>query len=495
MFSRSPDNRLRFVRIAAPILLGVFVSASSARAVDIRRAAIDIRAQYAAEIERLAQWCDANGLPEEAKKTRLLFGPNDPNKLYSMVLPEEIGPPKPPDDASPALVEWNARLNQLRQDPAATRFEMGRRAARTNRPGLAFELALTAIQTDPDYEPARRLLGYQKFRDRWRTAFEAKKLRDGFVYSDRFGWLPKAHLSRYEAGERFFNGRWISVEEDARRHADIQSGWDVESEHYAIRTNLSLEAGVALGVKLERLYRLWRQLFIGYFSTEADVAALFEGRNRTKPSVADRHRVVYFRDRDDYNNSLRHLMPNIDVSIGFYFEPARRAYFFADAEDGDRTLYHEATHQLFHESRPVAPHVGLRANFWIVEGIALFMESLRQENGYYALGGFDDDRLHAARVRLLRDDFYVPLAEFTAFGMEKFQRDPRIATLYSQAAGLTHFLVFYDNGRYRDALVAYLLAVYEGRDRLDALAQLTGVPYATLDKQYREFIESGGKSP
>ena len=75
--------------------------------------------------------------------------------------------------------------------------------------------------------------------------------------------------------------------------------------------------------------------------------------------------------------------------------------------------------------------------------------------------------------------------------MERLQTDPRIATLYSQAAGLTHFLVHYDRGRYRDALVAYLVAVYTGRDAPDTLAKLTGTSYSDLDKQYHEFLESG----
>ena len=154
-------------------------------------------------------------------------------------------------------------------------------------------------------------------------------------------------------------------------------------------------------------------------------------------------------------------------------------------------MYHEATHQLFYESRPVVPDVGQKANFWIVEGIAMYMESLRQEDGFYVLGGFGDERMHAAQYRLLQDKFYVPLAEFTAYGRERLQADPRIATLYSQAAGLANFLVYYDGGRYRDALVAYLVAVYTGRDGPDTLAKLTGIDYSTLDKQYREFMEGG----
>jgi len=187
---------------------------------------------------------------------------------------------------------------------------------------------------------------------------------------------------------------------------------------------------------------------------------------------------------------LRASLPNIETA-GIYLERPRCAFFFADKDADDRTLYHEATHQLFHESRPIAPDVGRKANFWIIEGIAMYMESLRREDGFYVLGGFDDQRLHAAQYRLLVDKFYVPLAEFTSFGMEKLQTDPRIATLYSQAAGLTHFLVYYDGGRYRDALVSYLAAVYSGRDNLDTLSGLCATSYRELDKKYHEFIESG----
>ena len=186
------------------------------------------------------------------------------------------------------------------------------------------------------------------------------------------------------------------------------------------------------------------------------------------------------------------MMPNIEISIGVYMEQPRRAYFFAGGVGTDRTLYHEATHQLFHESRPVDPNVGRKNNFWIIEGIAMFMESLRQEDGYYVLGGFDDQRLHAAKYRLLHDHFYVPLGEFVDIGMEGLQKDPRIGKLYSQAAGLTHFLVFFDGSRYRDALVSYLVAVYTGRDDHNTLARLTGAQnYEELDKQYRKFIEEG----
>ena len=68
------------------------------------------------------------------------------------------------------------------------------------------------------------------------------------------------------------------------------------------------------------------------------------------------------------------------------------------------------------------------------------------------------------------------------------QRDPKIKSLYSQAAGMTNFLIFYDGGRYRDALVAYLIDVYTGQDAPDTLSNLTGCSYAELDQQYRRFM-------
>ncbi len=492
MLGRSSGDTRRNRGILAVLTVGCVLSlAGHAAATDQRRAALDLRAKYAADLEQLATWCETNGLAEQARKTRHVRGPSDPYKLYVPVLPSEVGPPKLPADAPAKVVEWNARLGRLRHDHAAALYEIARRAARAGRASIAFELALAAVQASPDCEPARRLFGYQKFRDQWCSAYEGKKLRAGCVWSDKFGWLPKTHLRRYEEGQRLCDGHWITAAEDADRHHDIESGWDIETEHYTIRTNHSLEAGVALGVKLERLYRLWQEMFICYWASEADVIAMFDGRPRPPSHPSPRHRVVFFRDRDDYNRSLRAAMPNIDISIGVYLDRLRQAYFFADQQNDDRTLYHEATHQLFHESRPVAPDVGAKANFWIVEGIAMYMESLRQEDGFYVLGGFDDERLHAAQYRLLVDKFYVPLQPFCGYGMARLQSDPRIATLYSQAAGLANFLVHYDGGRYRDALVSYLVAIYTGRDDADTLAKLTSAHYSELDKQYHAFIEGG----
>ena len=476
------------------LLAGVslFFSSSSASADELTRSAQDLKAKYAADLNQLAVWCDEKELKAEARKTRSALGPDDPMKFYVPVLPADVGPPKPPEGASPEFVEWDQKLNRLRKDQAIALYDLARRAMRAKQPGLALEAALDAIRANPDNENVRRLFGFQKYQNQWRTTYETKKLRQGLVWSDKFGWLPKSYVKRYEDGQRYRNNKWIAAAEDAAAHRDIESGWDVETEHYSIRTDLSLEAGVELGQKLEQLYLLWSQLFICYYANENDVVALFDGRAKSQnESLRKRHQVVYFRDRTDYVDSLKEAMPNIGISIGVYMDNMRTAYFYADKKNDDRTLYHEATHQLFHESRPVSPKVGKLSNFWIIEGIAMYMESLKVRDGYYELGGFEDQRMIAARYRLLNDHFYVPLAELVGYNMEKIQKDPRIATLYSQSAGLTHFLIHYDHARYRDALVAYLTDVYSAHDTEQTLPKLTGANFVDLDKEYKEFMAKG----
>lgn len=457
----------------------------------IQKALQQIRAQYAEQLAGLAEWAQKHGLAREAQKTRTWLAPQDPWKLYIAKLPERIGPPPLPPEASPEQKEWHQRFWRLRQQQAEQLWQLAQRALRAGQASLAVQLLLEAARENPDHETLRRILGYQPYQGAWRTDYEVRKLRAGQVWDDRFGWLPKSHLPRYQRGQRYYQGRWIHAEEDAQLHADIHHGWEIETEHYVIRTNHSLEAGVALGQKLERLYRVWRQLFYRYYTTEGQMARWFTLQAKGQGPPWPQHHVVYFKNREEYLAALREAIPEIDKTIGLYFAPTRRCYFFAGDEFEDRTLLHEATHQLFHETRPVSPHAGRAANFWIIEGVAMLMETLREEGDWLVLGGWEDQRIQAARYRLIEENFYIPLAELCSYGMEKLQSHPRIASLYSQAAGLTHFLVFYEGGQYRDALLSYLIAVYTGRDNPATLARLTQTSYAQLDRQYRAYMEAG----
>lgn len=471
-----------------------FVAFPTAVKADLWESRAELWSQQAQQIEELAAWCEAQGLPERADETRAWLVPYDPLRLHLVTLPEGPGSATDwasatGDNESPAVEEWREKFAELRRAHATALMELARGAIHQEQGSLALELVLEAAREDPNLESARQLLGYLRQGDGWYTPYALRMMSRGQVWHEKFGWLPEAFVPRYEAGERYYRKRWITAEEDARLHPDIQNGWVIETEHYRIITDHSIEGAVELGTHLERLYRVWQQVFVGYDQSLAQLANQFEGRSSRRSSQSRKYRVVYFRDRDRYVESLRKIEPLIDMTIGIYFNSNRTAYFFASDEQDLGTIYHEATHQLFSESRPTARDAAERANFWIVEAIALYMESMVEHDTYVSVGGDDHVRVRAARHRLLVDDFYVPLSKLTRFGRHELQTDSRIAMLYSQCAGLSHFLMHYDGGRYREAVVRYLLAVYTNRATPSTLAQLTGTKYGELDQQYREFMQ------
>jgi hypothetical protein len=457
------------------------------------RATADVAAQRAAlyagygpKLAELAAWCEQRQLTGAAEQLRGWLPPRDREQFVLFALPSACEQVQPPTSAE---ADWQGRWKTLRDAQAEALFTLARRAIENRQPSLAYQLVTEAVRENPDHAAARRVLGYVRYRDAWHTPFEIRQLSGGKVWHQTLGWLPKAHVARYERGERFYQGRWMPAADEAKLRADLARGWRVESDHYVVTTNHSLEAGVRLSRQLEQLHAIWQQVFIGYLADAGELKRRFAGR-ATRPA-AKQHQVVYFRTRDEYNDELRAAQPRIDITLGIYLDTTRVAYFFAAEDAGPGTLYHEATHQLFQESRRVVPDVGRRDNFWVIEGVACYMESLADSGDHFTLGGPNAGRMPAARHRLLVDKFYVPLAELVRLGMDALQNDERLPRLYSQAAGLCDFLLHHRDGRYREALVDYLVAVYTGRATADALAEVTGQDYATLDRQYAEFMSQG----
>ncbi len=76
-------------------------------------------------------------------------------------------------------------------------------------------------------------------------------------------------------------------------------------------------------------------------------------------------------------------------------------------------------------------------------------------------------------------------------GRKSLQQDPRIRPLYSQAAGVTHYLMDSQAGRHQAAVMDCLRQVYAGRDDSDTVAQAIGQPWQELDQQYLAFLQLG----
>ncbi len=380
-----------------------------------------------------------------------------------------------------------------RKKQAVDCFRRARLACEQGEVGAALRWATRAVYLDPNYEDARRVLGYRRMGDVWAGSYAARRLEKGEIWHSQYGWILAEEVARYEAGERRLGKQWISVEEDARRHATIGRGWKIRTDHFRVTTNYRREEASKLAVRLETLHQLWQQLLGGFHLESPQLLKRFDGKMisgyRSKP-----FRVVYYGSRQEYNTTLRRQQPRIGITLGIYFDTTRTSHFFAGPDQDPGTISHEAVHQLFQESARSSRDVAALSNAWVLEGVACYFESLIEHEDpkggrYFTIGTAGAGRLPAAWHRRLVDNYYVPLAELSALGMTGLQQRDDLARLYSQSAGLATFLMHGRGGQYRTALVKLLQLIYTGRDEATSLQQLTGRDFSELDREYRAYLE------
>lgn len=448
--------------------------------------------KFAEKLEELATTCEGRGLDEGAKavRERIIVPEMESHKLKA--LPTEVIP-EIPNNLAEGERFWRVQLRTLEKDYARELYMLSRRALNDGYPTYAFSLIRETATHDPDHPNARKILGYVRQGNEWVTPFAANQIKQGNVWHEQFGWLPKGHLQRYADGERNFKGKWVSAAKERELRRNFADAWEVRTDHYLIRTNVSLERGVELGRAMEDFHEFFYETFASFFNSRENMLKMFDGTARAvnaKPYL-----VHYYRDRSEYIDTLKKNFPKIEITNGIYMTIGRTAHFYEDPDNNNEaTLFHEGTHQLFFENQNLKGHVGELAHFWIIEGIACYMESFQRTDGIFRLGDPNYIRFAGARTNLLQKNYYVPLREFSQIGMHEFQHSPDVAKNYTQASGLARFFMEYDGGRYRESLITHLTQLYSPnakvRDHAAGLDKLTGVEFEDLDRQYADDARS-----
>lgn len=408
-----------------------------------------LRAAFSEQLAQLANKCDELKLPDQAAITRAWLVERGSDRQYLFVA-DGTDPHLPPDDAPELVKFWHRKFLQLRAAHAEALFALARETANGGDGTTAYQWLHETLHHDPAHNEARRVLGLGA------PSSARISRRSGTKNHPDFGW-PR--------------GRY----------------WQIESEHYRITTSASADAGVELAKKLERFHAVWQQVFFSYWSDDESIAERFRGGN-ARLGTRKKLDVVLFADRDEYVMKLQRYEPQIAMTLGYYMKGEQTAFFYDGDASVEPTWYHEATHQLFQELGDAIADVGEISNFWIVEGIAVYMESLVARDGYITLGGVDAERLQYARVRTLTGEFYLPLAELVRLGREDLQRHKDIRHIYTQAAGLSHFLMDGANRQHRQALGDFITMLYLGRAGPNSLAASCGVDLETLDQEYAKFL-------
>lgn len=422
---------------------------------------------------RLAQLIEHWPLPDEAARL---------DRQLIVTIAADFSPPDWLPAAAASLWQRFADLRRLRADRFFSEAVamLDRLAARDAPPASATEairLLARVLRENPAHEQARAGLGYVRHRDTWVWPNAARRLDRNQSFSDSFGWLgpgqtPAAAVARAQAA--------------ADDPPPLARASRFQSDHWQIRSTADADATAALARRLEQTRSIWLQAFGGFAVEPGELQQRISGRRRNRPTAS--FAAVLLANRQQYIGELKRLEPRIAQTLGIYWTPTRTAWFFQGDEPPALTIEHEATHQLFAESRRTSRLAGERCGMWALEAVACYFESLEPTAFGFTLGGRTAGRMPAARERLLDDGFFIPLRELCAFGRTDLQGDPRLPQIYSQISGLADFFLNGQQGRFRDAFIEYLRLIYQAEARPDTLWRLCNCSPEAIDEDYRRHL-------
>lgn len=448
-------SRRRFLGAAATLTAAAALPCPRLRAVDPPAALRDLETEFAKDLTNVASKCDDLGLTAEAKITRqwALVPRADQTFLY---LPDEDLLPQD-DSLSDAGRFWKRRFLDLRAGFATSLFALASDPATGMLWSDRFRLIWRTLREDPTHAGARRILAIEAPDAEGRPAVERVRISEGkYEYPD-IGWRLRS---------------WTSC----------------KSDRFDLATNAGADAGRDLARRLERYRLIWLQLFPERWLGETEFQkALEPGRFLRYPNKT--HGVVLFADHAEYVAYLEQYVPRVAESKGVYSDQRKVSYFFAGDEADESTVVHELAHQLFQEIGTVGDEIGRACNFWVVEGIATYLESLRPEGSRQILGGFLTKRMQNARYRLRHAGQWMPADEFAGLAFSEFGRQEDLPFVYSQGAGLSHYFLHGVPDAAREGFLQYLDDVYLDRDPPDALFRRTGLTPEEIREGYLAFLD------
>jgi len=408
---------------------------------------------FADSLQDIALWCRNEGIPQQVAQTYALYKTRDLDRQY-IFLPSEKGMPAP---RKGKLGEWLEKIAVAKKEQAEAIFELAQQSAQQNENAIAFQFLHEVIYYDRDHEKTRKILGHKAVEDGWRVNTDKIKIKKPTRRLELLGWPGKTYLT-------------------------------VSTPHFTINSTATEEETRFLAERLERWHDVWRQVFFEYWSP-AKVSRWMDGKGSFH-EPKQRYRVAFFKDHQQYVSSLQRWVKGVENSAGYYNRDLKLSFFPAGKDDATRdTWRHELTHQLFRETIRARENPFANKHLWLDEGIAMYFESLIDQGGYVTLGGFDARRLQFARVRKLREGFFVPLEQLAYMSQTKFQQRSDIAALYSQSAGMTHMLMNEDHGKMQQKVTEFMKAMHKQNVKRGAFEKLMDKAFQQMDLEYMRYLE------
>ncbi|HMP78045.1 MAG TPA: hypothetical protein PKD54_01210 [Pirellulaceae bacterium] len=414
---------------------------------------------FLVQLRELLAWCESRQLAREQELTLRLYIERDPGRQY-IFFPSDDGERWQRAIYAECDHDWRQRIDELTADYARKLYQLALTWAATNRGTDSYQLLHEVLYWDPGHSEARRVLGHRRNGDGWQVVSERLRKQRGARPQSQMNWPAGSY-------------------------------WQIYTDQFDIASCADEQTTLRLSELLQQTQIVWRQVFFDYWGNAGMLQNWIAGTTRASPP-SRRFKIILFANRQQYLDALTNLIPGVENSSGYYNDRLQTSFLYADPDPTiEETWRHELTHQLFQESIRARRGAFDANSLWLGEGIAMYLESIRDFDEFATLGGWDARKLQFARMRRLRLQQHRPLAELAVMSGEQFQRDPDVRQLYSQAAGLCHFLMVGEHGALRTQTVELLSAVYRGRIQPTAVEQILARSFDTLDHDYANFLRVG----
>jgi tetratricopeptide (TPR) repeat protein len=281
--------------------------------------------------------------------------------------------------------------------------------------------------------------------------------------------LYKYGSKAYKEGCNFmeaFNFRkQIKLYQDAPRILAIQT----RTKYHKICTDITKERAERFRKNLEAALK--------YFCDSFD----FEKIPAKKP------RVMIFNNRDSFFSYGRLRYGGLGGNVlGLYSHEFNELLFF-DSINEEETLgvmYHESFHQFAHKF--------LRVNlpYWANEGLAEYFGSVKIKDGKITKKStIQTGRLMGIKS-VVRVGRYVSFEKIMNYTPAEFY-GPYIGLHYAQAWAMVHFIMEYENGKYKKTFMEYIKMFQDPKQKIrDAYKKTFGkLDIKKMEKEWCEFVK------
>lgn len=246
--------------------------------------------------------------------------------------------------------------------------------------------------------------------------------------------------------------------------------WIVETPHYQFETDHGPKAAQLMASHQEALFR-----------------ELYRRMGKTKPvSAIRRMKVQVFQTKDRYRKALG---VKSEGSQGLYTGSAIAVWAAPEGiDDLLEILRHEGTHQF------VGQFIGNACPVWLNEGLAVFFQNARFEEGKLVIGQVPMPAVNVLK-KAAEQDRLIPMEQmldmsYKQWGEAVKTKSKQASVQYPQAWSMVHFLESGENGKYRTPLLQYIHYMSRGLASEHAWKRSFGTNVKAFEQRWRAYIKN-----